>query len=484
MLVKGFDRMLAAATETAEETAEDLLTLTTTAADQTFSFLANRDARTTVYWGDGSKSTYPGSASQATYSHTYAEPGDYTVKVTSIARLANLRCNSARLTAVVNLPRLVNDNIAASAFDGATNLVSIPLPDKVLAIGNYAFRNCSNLELDGLPETTTSIGVGAFNNCLKMRLAYIPASVKTIGNQAFRYIKEAFDKDRMLFLGTPTTIGNCFLDTTYRIADLFVPWASGAVSGAGWGTDAQIRYNITARSTEELEEWLQTTPRCSWDMDKLPEDGKTDPGHAVALVGTEPTVEEVAGMTGYKFPAASYYLVTSPFSKAYGYGKRVSASLWLKLDANPKSGAKFFRVGVGPTGAGCSFLLGVPNDNNYGVCACVTGNSTLMNVGNISTAAVFPRSDRDWHHIVLVCYDHYGWTASEGNEIRLYLDGQFISSVTRRFTSNSRWASQFVVGNWDNSSGSVYIAGLRLFQTLLTQESVTRLYNEYHPTQE
>jgi hypothetical protein len=54
------------------------------------------------------------------------------------------------------------------AFNGATALTSIKLPQSVVSLGNYAFHNCASLASIELPDSITTIGERGFNNCLAL----------------------------------------------------------------------------------------------------------------------------------------------------------------------------------------------------------------------------------------------------------------------------------------------------------------------------
>ena len=77
------------------------------------------------------------------------------------------------------------NGIAASAFYGNTNLVSVTIPDRVTMIGVNAFAGCSRLISVGFGTHVTVIQDGAFNNCLKLRSVILPDSIVTVGSDAF-----------------------------------------------------------------------------------------------------------------------------------------------------------------------------------------------------------------------------------------------------------------------------------------------------------
>ncbi|MDY4675695.1 MAG: leucine-rich repeat domain-containing protein [Candidatus Borkfalkiaceae bacterium] len=74
--------------------------------------------------------------------------------------------------------------ILNSAFQSATNLKEILLPDTIKIIQDVAFNNCPALEKITIPNSVTSIGNNAF--CYSgLTSVIIPDSVTTIGNNAF-----------------------------------------------------------------------------------------------------------------------------------------------------------------------------------------------------------------------------------------------------------------------------------------------------------
>ena len=75
--------------------------------------------------------------------------------------------------------------VGAGAFQGATNLLSIVIPEGVENIGNSAFYNCGKLVSAAIPASATNIGSSAFRSCIGLMAAEIPANVKKIGSRAF-----------------------------------------------------------------------------------------------------------------------------------------------------------------------------------------------------------------------------------------------------------------------------------------------------------
>ncbi|MGI9241006.1 MAG: leucine-rich repeat domain-containing protein [Verrucomicrobiales bacterium] len=112
-------------------------------------------------------------------------------------------CNSL---ADINLPGRAS--IGRSAFGSCYRLVTIAVPDDIVAIGERAFSNCTRLERFSIPtslttispgifagcsrltevvihDRVTSLGSGCFAGCEDIRSLTLPASIQTIGASAF-----------------------------------------------------------------------------------------------------------------------------------------------------------------------------------------------------------------------------------------------------------------------------------------------------------
>ena len=76
--------------------------------------------------------------------------------------------------------------ISANVFKDKTTLKSISFPDGLSYIGTSAFEGCTNLTTIPLPPTTlVEIGMSAFKGCTKLKSINLPSSLKTIGSGAF-----------------------------------------------------------------------------------------------------------------------------------------------------------------------------------------------------------------------------------------------------------------------------------------------------------
>ena len=75
--------------------------------------------------------------------------------------------------------------IGSNAFQYNTDIVSIRIPEGVIAIDDYAFSGCSNLTSITLPNSLETIGEGAFYGCSSLTSISIPEEVKAIENYTF-----------------------------------------------------------------------------------------------------------------------------------------------------------------------------------------------------------------------------------------------------------------------------------------------------------
>ena len=137
-------------------------------------------------------------AGQVSFTHTYAEPGPYTIQI--------LRQNGTYLLGDTNnvesavMPAAVLTDIQFAfdvattnpgAFRGAVNLTNANLTRFMTSIAPYAFDECSSLATLSnytleFPNAITTIGSAAFRNCVGLSRVTLPAKLHTLGENAFR----------------------------------------------------------------------------------------------------------------------------------------------------------------------------------------------------------------------------------------------------------------------------------------------------------
>ena len=182
--------------------------------------------------------------------------------VTSIGEYAFANC-----TALENFtfpPNLAS--ISTSAFSGCASLPAIILPNSCRTIGNNAFYQCtsatvirvssgiSNIASSAfrgctaatsvtIPQGVASIAASAFQDCTRLTSVEIPSTVTSIFQYAFQGCSAL---QTVRILGTPTMHSTTFRNDS-AITDIYVPWSTGAVTGAPWGaTNATIHYDTPA----------------------------------------------------------------------------------------------------------------------------------------------------------------------------------------------------------------------------------------------
>lgn len=82
--------------------------------------------------------------------------------------------------------------IASGAFNGASSLTKITIPDSVVSIGDKAFYGCNNLEEVTIPNSVVSIGESAFALCQKLNkinIDTVNSALSTLGAKAFNGVK-------------------------------------------------------------------------------------------------------------------------------------------------------------------------------------------------------------------------------------------------------------------------------------------------------
>ena len=73
--------------------------------------------------------------------------------------------------------------IDTSAFENCTGITSLNLPEGISGIGNFAFRGCTNLNSVTIPNTLTSIGSESFSGCTGITEASVPTNALSAINK-------------------------------------------------------------------------------------------------------------------------------------------------------------------------------------------------------------------------------------------------------------------------------------------------------------
>ena len=95
----------------------------------------------------------------------------------------DLYINGKKLTEAV-IPKGETE-VKGGPISGITSIKKVTIPDTVLCIGEYAFKDCVSLESIKIPDSVTSIEQGAFSGCSSLSGITIPDSVNSIYSYAF-----------------------------------------------------------------------------------------------------------------------------------------------------------------------------------------------------------------------------------------------------------------------------------------------------------
>ena len=157
-----------------------------------------------IDWGDGSDAETLSGTGNKNVTHTYSEPGYYTISLIpkdgcalvlghGSSNLCILGTNTDTGYAYCNMLQSVHIGKNVSwirdyAFKNCYSLSSITMPARMTgSIGQYAFQSCYSLSSIAIPNSITSIRASAFQSCYSLSSIAIPNSVTSIENNTFYY---------------------------------------------------------------------------------------------------------------------------------------------------------------------------------------------------------------------------------------------------------------------------------------------------------
>ena len=73
---------------------------------------------------------------------------------------------------------------------GASMLWGVSIPNSVVSIGSYAFRNCVSISEIIIPNSVRRIGNNAFEGCHRLKSLKLPKNLQSIGKKAFSGCRE------------------------------------------------------------------------------------------------------------------------------------------------------------------------------------------------------------------------------------------------------------------------------------------------------
>lgn len=136
--------------------------------------------------------------------------------------------------------------IGNNAFDNCTSLTDVTIPDSVITIGDYAFYNCTSLTTVTIPNSVMTIGDNAFANCTSLTNIELPNSVTAIGKFAFSSCGLTSVKlsESLTILANCSFIG-CGNLTSVKIPNSVTTIEQGVFNGCGNLTSVDIPNSVT-----------------------------------------------------------------------------------------------------------------------------------------------------------------------------------------------------------------------------------------------
>ena len=216
-----------------------------------------------IDWGDGSTIQSVSGTGNKNTTHTYANPGDYVIRL----KVANgcalgLGSNSSSycvMGATNNTSKVYCNmlqkveigarvtSIGSRAFSCCHSLSSVSIPSSVTSIGDSAFSSCYSLSSVSIPQGVTSIGYDVFNYCYSLSSVSIPSSVTSIGSRAFNYCHS------LSSVSIPqgvTSIGSRAFNYCYSLSSVSIPQGVTSIGDSAFSyCDGMAIYDFTKHTS-------------------------------------------------------------------------------------------------------------------------------------------------------------------------------------------------------------------------------------------
>ena len=175
-------------------------------------YLNKSDGSTlTIDWGDGSSNDFTNTSYFNTGIHTYANYGDYDVKMWISEGIGTYGFGdgSGSITVVGGSTQTQRDMLLY-AFVG----------DSVVSIIGYAFQNCYSLTNVTIPSGIMSIGANAFYKCYSLTSITIPNSVANISAASFRY---CYSLTNITIQNSVISVSNFAFSDCFSLTSITIP---------------------------------------------------------------------------------------------------------------------------------------------------------------------------------------------------------------------------------------------------------------------
>lgn len=137
--------------------------------------------------------------------------------------IKDLKCtNISAVTGELTIPDKIDGHTVTSvgryAFENASGLRKITIPDTVTSISNGAFKNCTGLTNITIPNSVTSLGESAFRGCSALRNVSISRNLSKLDSNVF---SECTGITEIVLPGNLTTIsGSAYSGAFYNCKGL------------------------------------------------------------------------------------------------------------------------------------------------------------------------------------------------------------------------------------------------------------------------
>lgn len=170
----------------------------------------NLTGMTSIDWGD--------EITNNSLSHTYADEGDYTIKIYGLTSLGqyifsqsssnmNYFCKSARISENVT-------SLGMSCFQCCCSLSNITLSDNINSIASSCFYKCQSLTMLVIPQGVSTLSYACVYECRSLKNIVLPTSITTIGGSAFF---SCFSLERITIPAGVTSLGISIFQNCYAI---------------------------------------------------------------------------------------------------------------------------------------------------------------------------------------------------------------------------------------------------------------------------
>lgn len=185
--------------------------------------------------------------------------------------------------------------IAANAFSGGGNLLTVTIPDSVTNIGDGAFSFCFWLNNLTIPEGVTSIGDETFEACWRLTNIPLPSGLTSIGDGAFWGCSAL---SSLVIPAGVTNVGNLAFVYCYNLTSVYfegnAPPDNGSVFGISINHDpATVYYSFGATgwgTTFSSVPVVEETDPCQFtyttNNEAITITGHTGPGGSVVIPQT------------------------------------------------------------------------------------------------------------------------------------------------------------------------------------------------------